>query len=179
MNELQRPDVEEYKALGKIPVILVLDNIRSGLNVGAIFRTADAFCIEAVYLCGITVQPPHTEIMKTALGATDSVQWQYFEKTTDALTRLISTGYKVFPVEQTDQSLYLDKISLPEYFPLALILGNEMRGVDADVLSKCEASIEIPQHGIKHSLNVATTAGIVVWECYRQFLLRRFLSSAL
>ncbi len=179
MDQLNRPDPIQYRNLEKIPVVVVLDNIRSGLNVGAIFRTCDAFSIEAVHLCGITVQPPHVEIMKTALGAANSVSWLYHEKTIEALDNLKKSGYTMMPVEQTDKSIFLDEASLPDLFPLALIFGNEMRGVSPEVLSLCEGSLEIPQDGVKHSLNVATTAGIVLWECYRQFRLRRFLSSGL
>jgi 23S rRNA (guanosine2251-2'-O)-methyltransferase len=179
MDQLNRPNADEYKSAEKIPVVVVLDNIRSGLNVGAIFRTCDAFSVEAIYLCGITVQPPHAEIMKTALGATDSVQWYYEENTITALKNLNENGYSLMPVEQTDHSLFLHEAVLTGYYPMALIFGNEMRGVSPDVLLMCNKSLEVPQGGIKHSLNVATTAGIVIWECYRQFRLRRFLSSAL
>lgn len=156
-----------------MPVIIVLDSIRSGLNVGAIFRSCDAFSVEAIYLCGITVQPPHAEILKTSLGATESVSWRYFPDSLNALDDLSSRGYTLIPVEQTDHSVTLDQINLLELFPIALIFGNEMRGVDAAVLEKCQLSLEIPQEGIKHSLNVATSAGIVLWECYRQNLRRR------
>lgn len=179
MDELNRLDPDQYKASEKIPVVVVLDNIRSGLNVGAIFRTCDAFAIEAIYLCGITVQPPHAEILKTALGSTDSVKWHYKEKTITILEELVKENYIIMPVEQTDKSIPLDKANLPDLFPLALIFGNEMRGISPDVLTFCKKSLEIPQDGTKHSLNVATTAGIVLWECYRQFRLRRFLSSEL
>ncbi len=178
MSELNRPGTDQYKAAEKIPVIIVLDNVRSGLNVGAIFRTTDAFSMTAIYLCGITAKPPHVEIMKTALGATDSVVWEYFEETTSAIRQLKDNGYHLMPVEQTDHSILLDEVEFPDVMPLALLFGNEMRGIDANILSQCESSIEIPQEGIKHSLNVATSAGIVMWECYRQFRRRR-LSSAL
>lgn len=167
-EQLQRTALSDYKSAEKIPVIAVLDNIRSGLNVGAIFRTCDAFSIEAIFLCGITVNPPHAEIMKTALGATESVTWKSFPNTIDALAALEEMGYNLLPVEQTDKSIKLDDVNLKEKFPLALIFGNEMRGVSPDVLARCESSLEIPQGGIKHSLNVATSAGIVLWECYRQ-----------
>lgn len=177
-DQLQRPALEEYTSSEKMPVIIVLDNIRSGLNVGAIFRTCDAFSVEAIYLCGITVKPPHAEIMKTALGATESVVWKSFESSQQALDELIEKGYTLLPVEQTDKSVYLDQVHLAELFPIALIFGNEMRGVDAEVLLRCEKSLEIPQAGIKHSLNVATSAGIVLWECYIQNL-RRPLESGL
>ncbi|HUR30995.1 MAG TPA: RNA methyltransferase [Saprospiraceae bacterium] len=178
MDQLKRPELETYKSSDKIPVVVVLDNVRSGLNVGAIFRTCDAFSIESIYLCGITVQPPHAEILKTALGSTESVKWNFHKNTITALDELQKKGYSILPVEQTDKSLLLDHIVLTEFFPLALIFGNEMRGISEEVLLRCEQSLEIPQDGIKHSLNVATTAGIVLWECYRQFRLR-FLSSAL
>lgn len=172
-DQLQRPELAEYKAAEKMPVCVVLDNIRSGLNVGAIFRTCDAFAVESIYLCGITVSPPHAEILKTALGATESVTWKSFPNATSALDELVSQGYTLMPVEQTDQSVNLDQVNLLELFPLALIFGNEMRGVDAEVLKRCNNSLEIPQDGIKHSLNVATSVGIVLWECYRQNLRRR------
>lgn len=167
-DQLQRPALTDYKAADKMPVIVVLDNIRSGLNVGAIFRTCDAFSVEAIYLCGITVHPPHAEILKTALGADQSVTWKAFEHTTTALDALKEDGYTLLPVEQTDRSVSLDKAKLKEMFPLALIFGNEMRGVSPEVLTMCKQSLEIPQGGIKHSLNVATSAGIVLWECYRR-----------
>lgn len=166
-DQLQRPALTDYQEADKLPVIVVLDNIRSGLNVGAIFRTCDAFSVEAIYLCGITVHPPHAEILKTALGADQSVKWKSYEKTTVALDELEAGGYTLLPVEQTDQSIPLDHVKLKVMFPLALIFGNEMRGVSPDVLSRCTQSLEIPQGGIKHSLNVATSAGIVLWECYR------------
>ena len=175
--ELQRPDLETYKESEKLPVIVVLDKIRSGLNVGAIFRTCDAFSIQRIILCGITVQPPHTEILKTALGATESVEWRYVDNTLDAVRMLKETGYQCLAVEQTDKGVSLELFDLKTVLPLALIFGNEMKGVHADVLAQCDGSIEIPQSGIKHSLNVATSAGIVLWECYRQFLRLRFLSS--
>lgn len=179
MDQLNRPDAGKYKASEKIPVVVVLDNIRSGLNVGAIFRSADAFSIESVILCGITVKPPHTEILKTALGSTDTVKWHYFPEVIVALDELMRLGYQLLPVEQTDQSVFLDKTELFDHFPVALIFGNEMKGVSQEVLSMCNKSLEIPQSGTKHSLNVATTAGIVLWECYRQFRLRRLLSPSL
>ena len=176
--ELQRPDLETYKASSKLPVIVVLDNIRSGLNVGAIFRTCDAFSIERIILTGITVQPPHAEILKTALGATESVEWEYAPNTLDAIHDLNTKGYQLIAVEQTDKSMSLELFSMQKHTPFALVFGNEMKGIAPDVLAACDHSIEIPQAGIKHSLNVATSAGIVLWECYRQFLRLRFLSSS-
>lgn len=160
-----------------MPVIVVLDNVRSGLNVGAIFRTCDAFTVEAVYLCGITVQPPHAEIMKTALGATESVRWTYVSEALEAIQALKADGYHIAAIEQTDKSVTLGSLDMEKIYPVALVFGNEMRGISAKVLEECDMGIEIPQSGIKHSLNVATSAGIVLWECYRQFYFRRFLSS--
>ncbi len=177
-EEMNRPQLVEYLSSEKLPVCIVLDHIRSGLNVGAIFRTCDAFAIDTIYICGITAKPPHAEIMKTALGATDSVRWMYVADTKTALEELLSKGFTLLPVEQTDQSRGLDQTDLTGLFPLALIFGNEMRGISPDVLAMCPWSLEIPQSGTKHSLNVATSAGIVLWECYRQNLLRRFLSLA-
>lgn len=173
-EQLNRKAIDEYSVAAKMPVVVVLDNIRSGLNVGAVFRTCDAFSAASIYLCGITGAPPHAEIMKTALGATASVAWKSFDSTMHALDELVAAGYTLMPVEQTDHSIFLDKVNLAGLFPLALIFGNEMRGVGAEVLKRCENSLEIPQDGIKHSLNVATSAGIVLWECYRQNLLLRF-----
>ncbi len=160
-----------------MPVTVVLDNVRSGLNVGAIFRTCDAFSVEEIYLCGITVQPQHAEIMKTALGATDSVRWTYAAHAMEAITELKKKGYHIAAIEQTDQSVILGRLEMEKIFPVALVFGNEMRGISPDVLAECDMGIEIPQSGIKHSLNVATSAGVVLWECYRQFYFRRFLSS--
>ena len=166
---LNRPDLSTYKATEKIPLIVVLDNLRSGLNVGAIFRTCDAFSIEAIYLCGITVQPPHAEIMKTSLGATESVVWKYFENADSAFKTIKEKGYSIIAIEQTDASISLGEVDVNAKLPFALVFGNEMRGIAPTVLLQCDSSIEIPQSGIKHSLNVATSAGIVLWECYRQF----------
>jgi 23S rRNA (guanosine2251-2'-O)-methyltransferase len=177
-EQLNRPSLNQYQSEEKMPVCLVLDNVRSGLNVGAIFRTCDAFAVQRIYLCGITASPPHAEIMKTALGATESVAWSYKEKTEEAMDELENMGYQLWPVEQTDHAVLLDDFRLDDSGPVALILGNEMRGVQPDVLKRCKTSLEIPQAGIKHSLNVATTAGIVLWECFRQYRLRR-LSSGL
>jgi 23S rRNA (guanosine2251-2'-O)-methyltransferase len=175
--ELNRPDLEQVRSAEKTPVTVVLDNIRSGLNVGAIFRTCDAFTIERIILCGITVQPPHVEIMKTALGATESVAWEYMATTAEAIQHLKAAGIHCYAVEQTDSSVSLELFEIKGKLPMALILGNEMKGVNAEALQLCDGSIEIPQSGIKHSLNVATSAGIVLWECYRQFLRLRFFSS--
>jgi len=172
-EELGRPDPDTHRGQPRLPLAIVLDNIRSGLNVGAIFRTADAFVAGEIWLCGYTVTPPHPEIMKTALGATESVPWRHMSSAVEAIRQLKEQGYTCVPVEQTSSSRSLDAIDWPGIEPVALILGNELRGVDAAVLAECPFSIEIPQSGIKHSLNVATAAGIVLWEGYRELYLRR------
>lgn len=172
-DALGRPDRETYTQLVKLPVVVVLDNIRSGLNVGSVFRTCDAFTVREVVLCGYTARPPHPEILKTALGATESVAWRAFPDTLTALEALMTEGYTCVPVEQTTASRPLDEVDLPSLMPLALIFGNELRGVDPAVLARCAFSLEIPQGGTKHSLNVATAAGIVLWECYRRERRRR------
>lgn len=171
-EELGRPELQQYRAAEKMPVVVILDNVRSGLNVGAIFRTCDAFSVQSVFLCGITAHPPHAEIMKTALGATESVLWKTFPHVHEALDVLEAEGYHFLPVEQTSQSIFLDQFRAVDYMPAALIFGNEMRGIEDSVLKRCRQSIEIPQQGIKHSLNVATSAGIVLWEFFRQYRLR-------
>lgn len=168
MDALQRISVEDFRRQDKMPVALVLDNVRSGLNTGSIFRTADAFLLEKVVLCGITAQPPHREILKTALGSTESVHWNYFEHTTDAISSLKNEGFRVFAIEQTT-----DKIWLQDFEPLtggkyAFVLGNEVDGVETAALALCDGTIEIPQFGTKHSLNVAVAAGIVVWEAVKK-----------
>ncbi len=171
-DELGRPALQHYRAAEKLPVCVVLDNVRSGLNVGAIFRTCDAFSVESIFLCGITAHPPHAEIMKTALGATESVLWKTFKDVHEALDTLETAGYYLLPVEQTNQSVFLDQMNALDHLPAALIFGNEMRGIDDSILKRCRHSVEIPQQGIKHSLNVATSAGIVLWEFFRQYRLR-------
>jgi len=168
--ELNRKSVEEYKSAPKIPVVVVLDNVRSLNNIGSVFRTCDAFMIESLYLCGITAVPPHREIQKTALGATESVQWMYFENTRNALARLQSEGYMLCAVEQTEKSVMLhDFRPVPEK-KYAVIFGHEIRGVDQEVINACHLSIEIPQMGTKHSINVAVSTGIVLWEIFRNYV---------
>jgi len=163
MDELNRKSAEEFKKAEKIPVIIVLDNVRSMNNVGSVFRTADAFLIEAIYLCGVTAKPPHREIQKTALGATETVNWKHFETTMDAVNSLKNDGYKIYAVEQADKSVMLDKFT-PAKDKMALVFGNEVSGVEQAVIDVCDACIEIPQSGTKHSLNIAVSAGIVMWE---------------
>lgn len=164
MPELNRLDIADYHKVNKIPVIIILDNVRSMENVGSFFRTADAFRIEAIYLCGITARPPHREIHKTALGADESVDWKYFETTAEACEHLKSDGYRIFAVEQIENSIMLDKFKAPE--KSAYIFGNEVDGVDDEVLIYCEQAVEIPQEGTKHSLNVSVSGGIVMYHLF-------------
>lgn len=165
VEELNRMDIEEFHQSEKLPLIIVLDNIRSLHNVGSVFRTADAFRLQGVWLCGITACPPAAEIHKTALGAEDSVSWEYFEDTLDAVERLQREGYEVLAVEQVEGSLKLNTFRIDPAKRYALILGNEVKGVRQDVV---DAALEIPQYGTKHSMNVSVTAGIVMWEFERQ-----------
>jgi len=160
--------IEEFKQAPKHPVIIVLDNIRSLNNVGSFFRTADSFLLEGIYLCGITGKPPHREIEKTALGATLSVDWKYFATTEQAIIELKNNAYKVLAIEQSDNSIYLQNFDLNDSQKIALIFGNEVTGIDKSILAMCDAIIEIPQMGTKHSLNVAVCGGIVCWEILRK-----------
>lgn len=168
VEELNRMDIEEFHQSEKLPLIIVLDNIRSLHNVGSVFRTADAFRLQGVWLCGITACPPAAEIHKTALGAEDSVSWEYFEDTLDAVERLHREGYEVLAVEQVEGSLKLNTFRTDPAKRYALILGNEVKGVRQDVVDAADAALEIPQYGTKHSMNVSVTAGIVMWEFERQ-----------
>lgn len=164
MPELNRLSTEAFKAAEKLPLILVLDNIRSALNVGSIFRTADAFAVESIVLCGITAKPPHREMLKTALGATESVDWRYFSSVEEALEHLKAQGVLIAAIEQTDERVSLQHFTPEPERKYAFILGNEVRGVSDEALPLCDIAIEIPQFGTKHSLNVAVCAGVVVWE---------------
>lgn len=170
MDALQRLSVDDFRQQEKMPLVLVLDNVRSGLNTGSIFRTADAFLLEKIVLCGITGQPPHREILKTALGSTESVDWTYYASTTDAVHALKNEGYRVFAIEQTTQKTWLQDFEPKTGEKYAFILGNEVEGVSASALPLCDGIIEIPQFGTKHSLNVAVAAGIVVWEMVRKMI---------
>ena len=163
-HELERKTVEQYRTTEKAPFIIVLDNVRSQSNVGSIFRTADAFLTEAIYLCGITSCPPHREIQKTALGATESVTWKYYSKTADAVDELKAKGYKIIALEQTDESIVLQNLHIEGDQRYALIFGHEVNGVDQEILNNCDLCAEIPQFGIKHSFNIAISVGIVLWE---------------
>lgn len=167
MDELGRKSVEEFKQASKTPVIAVLDNIRSMHNVGSVFRTADGFLIEAIFLCGYTPQPPHRDINKTALGATETVDWICFATTTEAVLQLKEKGYKIFAVEQTEGSVSLQKFTRNAEEKIAVVFGNEVEGVQDEVLKLVDGSIEIPQLGMKHSLNISVAAGIVLWEIVR------------
>lgn len=169
LEALGRPTLAEFKNTARHPVVLVLDNVRSGLNVGSIFRTADAFALQSLWLCGITAQPPHREILKTALGSTDSVAWQYAATTLEAVQKLRANGFKVYAVEQTSEPLWLQKMAFDPTQHYAFVLGNEVDGVDEAVLAACDGAVEIPQFGTKHSLNVAVAAGLVVWEVVRNW----------
>ena len=167
MDELERKSIAEFKSSEKFPVIVVLENIRSMHNVGSVFRTADAFLIEAIYICGYTAQPPRKEIDKTALGATKTVAWRYFSTTKDAIKELENKYYKIFAIEQVDKSISLGKLSAMDTKKVAFIFGNEVSGVEAETIALCNGCIEIPQFGMKHSLNISVAAGIVLWEVIR------------
>jgi 23S rRNA (guanosine2251-2'-O)-methyltransferase len=168
-DELDRLSVEEFKGADKLPVVLVLDNVRSQNNIGSLFRTADAFRLERLVLCGITATPPHREIHRTALGATESVEWTYREKTLEAIGDLKAGGYTVLSVEQAENAVSLEKLDLDPRKKYALVLGHEIRGVDQQVVDLSDGCIEIPQYGTKHSLNISVAGGIVIWEVSRRF----------
>jgi len=163
MDELNRKSVEEFKQSQKKKIIVVLDNIRSMHNVGSVFRTSDAFLIEAICICGFTAQPPHRDINKTALGATETVSWIYFENTVDAITELKENNYTIYAVEQTEGSISLEEFPNSDQ-PIAVVFGNEVEGVSDEVLQQVDGCIEIPQLGMKHSLNISVAAGIVLWK---------------
>ena len=166
MDELGRKTIHQFKAADKTPLVLVLDNVRSMHNVGSVFRTADAFLLQGMVLCGYTPTPPHRDIHKTALGATETVDWQYLPTTLDAVQQLQAAGYAVMAVEQAAQSVMLNAFTPPANQPLALVFGNEVSGVDAAVMQLVNGCIEIPQSGMKHSLNISVSAGIVVWDIF-------------
>ena len=166
MLELHRVGVEEYKQVAKLPVTLVLDNVRSEMNVGSVFRTADAFLIERICLCGITPQPPKSEIHKTALGAEESVSWQYYPTTLAAVEELKAAGYLVCSIEQVHDSVSLADFAVDVKQPLAIVLGNEVKGVSQEVVDASDRCVEIPQEGTKHSLNISCCAAIVMWHVY-------------
>lgn len=168
LEELGRLSPEAFKSARKIPVTLVMDNIRSALNVGALFRTSDAFGIEKIVLCGITAQPPHREITKTAIGATETVPWSYQESVKNSLMSLKKEGYTVIGIEQTDDSRDLTECTWPDQ-KIALVLGNEVEGISQEALEELDQCVEIPQFGTKHSLNVSVCGGIILWELNKHF----------
>lgn len=171
MEELNRISVQEFKEVEKIPLTVVLDNVRSQNNIGSVFRTSDAFRVERICLCGICSTPPHRDIHKTALGAEDSVDWTYFEGSVACVQSLKEQGYKVYAIEQVDDSIKLDKLSqsltLDAKDKVAIVFGNEVEGVMDEVIALCDGSIEIPQFGTKHSLNISCAAAIVLWEFFQ------------
>lgn len=168
-SELNRLSVEDFKKADKLPVVIVLDNVRSQHNIGSVFRTSDAFRMAKIYLCGITATPPNREIHKTALGATESVEWKYFETTIAAIEHLKADGYSVYAIEQVEKSISLKDFKLEVEQKIALVFGNEVDGVAEEVMLLVNGSIEIPQFGTKHSLNIAVSAGIVIWEIAKDF----------
>jgi len=176
LDELNRLSVSEFKSAERIPVVVVLDNIRSALNVGSIFRTCDAFAVEKLFLCGITAKPPHKEINKTAIGATDSVNWEYAGDITTLAKELKESSYKLIGVEQTDKS-----VKLQDYKPeskqarLALIFGNEVQGLSGSLLPLLDDALEVPQYGTKHSINVAVCAGVVIWDILKKYRFDQYL----
>lgn len=165
-------NTEEFKLSQKMPLVVVLDDVRSMYNVGSVFRTSDAFRVSSIYLCGITATPPHAEIHKTALGAEDTVDWKHFDNTMDAVQSLKADGYHIFSIEQCVGSTMLQKIELDANIKYAVIFGNEVKGVKQEVVDASDACLEIPQFGTKHSLNVSTTAGMVIWEFAKQLIIR-------
>lgn len=171
VTEMQRISVEEFQSSRKLPLVVVLDHVRSLYNVGSVFRTADAFRLSGVCLCGITACPPHPEIHKTALGAEDSVMWKYYERTEDALSDLQSQGYTLLAVEQCEGSTMIQNFTPDAEKKYAVVLGNEVKGVQQQVVDSCDGCLEIPQFGTKHSMNVSVTAGIVMWHFAQSVLL--------
>jgi 23S rRNA (guanosine2251-2'-O)-methyltransferase len=169
--EMARLSIEQFKDAKKLPLVVVLDDVRSAYNVGAVFRSSDAFRIEAIYLCGITATPPSAEIHKTALGAEDSVDWRYFKTTEEAVNELQQQGYYVYSIEQVEHSTKLQRLSADSTKKYAVVFGNEVKGVKQSVVDMSDDCLEIPQLGTKHSLNVSTTAGIVVWEFAKQLII--------
>ena len=168
ITELNRISAEEFKKANKLPLVVILDNVRSLHNIGSVFRTSDAFRVECIYLCGITATPPHPEMHKTALGAEFTVDWKYVNNAVEAVDNLRQEGYIVFSVEQAENSIMLENIQLEQGKRYAVVLGNEVKGVQQEVIDHSDGCIEIPQYGTKHSLNVSVTAGIVIWDLFKQ-----------
>ena len=170
LKELNRVSLADYKAQEKTSIILVLDNIRSALNVGSAFRTCDGLGLQAIHLCGISAQPPHKEIMKSAIGATESVDWKYYKETIDSIQDLKNAGYKIIGIEQTDTSIFLQNFEVQPDQKYALVFGNEVNGITDEVLEYLDEAIEIPQFGTKHSFNISIALGITCWEFKKAFL---------
>ena len=164
MEELNRKSIDEFRQSDKIPVIAVLENVRSAYNVGSVFRTADAFLLQAIFLCGYTARPPHKEIRKTALGADETVEWKHFSTSSAAIEMLRQEGYAIYAVEQTENSISLQTFESRSPGKIAVVFGNEVTGVEQPTIQLCDGTIEIPQLGMKHSLNISVAAGIVLWE---------------
>ena len=169
-SELNRLNIQEFKRRNKTPLIIVLDNIRSLNNIGSVFRTSDAFLIKKIYLCGITARPPHKDIHKTALGATDSVEWEYFKDTTEAINRLKNEQVKIVSIEQVENAVLLQDFKPETQTTYALVFGNEVKGVQQKIIDMSDYCIEIPQFGTKHSLNISVSAGIVMWDFFHKML---------
>ncbi|MEB8330067.1 RNA methyltransferase [Flavobacteriaceae bacterium KMM 6897] len=165
-SELNRLDVNGFKEAEKTPIIIVLDNVRSLNNIGSVFRTADAFLVEKIYLCGITATPPHKDIHKTALGATDSVAWEYSKDTLELVEEFNGLGYTTIAIEQAENAIMLNDYQLDPNIKHVLVFGNEVKGVTQEVVTACDKVIEIPQYGTKHSLNISVSAGVVVWDLW-------------
>lgn len=169
-EELNRISTEEFKQAAKLPVIIILDNIRSQNNVGSVFRTSDAFRIEKIYLCGITSTPENREVHKTALGAEDAVDWEYVKETRDVVEKLKAEGYRIYAIEQAENTTSLEELNIGLDGKYALVFGNEVKGVQQDIIDRSHACIEIPQFGTKHSFNISVTVGIVLWQIVRPLL---------
>jgi len=172
-SELERKTLYDFKTAPKNKVVIILDNIRSMHNIGSVFRSADAFLMEKIYLCGITATPPQKEIHKTALGATESVSWSYHKETLEAIAEVRAQGYTILAIEQTEKAETLGSYSIDTQKKYALIFGHEVKGVDQNVVDACDEVIEIPQEGTKHSLNISVSAGVVLWEFYKQFAAKK------
>ena len=168
ITELNRLTVDEFKQANKLPLAVILDEVRSLHNIGSVFRTSDAFLVERIYLCGITATPPHPEMHKTALGAEDTVDWKYVKHTLEAVEELHNEGYTVLAIEQVEGSTMLDELELEPDKKYAIVMGNEVKGVQQCVVDNCDMCIEIPQYGTKHSLNVSVTTGIIIWDFFKQ-----------
>ncbi len=168
-HELNRKSVEEFKETAKLPFVVVLDNVRSLNNIGSVFRTSDAFLIQEICLCGITACPPNKEIHKTALGATESVCWRYFEHTNDAINELKNNGFTIVAIEQAEGSISLEQFALENGKKYVFVFGHEVKGVQQEVVNNSDFCVEIPQFGTKHSLNISVSAGVVLWEMFKKF----------